>query len=204
MNGWAWAAFALYLAWAGTAFGIRAVLQRRRTGDAGYRGISGRPGTAPWWAGILFAASLLGGAVAPVAALTGLPALVGIEEPAVHWTGLLVTLAGMALTLASQTNMGASWRVGVDAGERTALVTDGLFAHVRNPVFTAMVSTAAGLALMVPNWIALLALAALVAAVQLQVRVVEEPYLSTVHADAYNAYTARTGRFLPGIGKRTV
>ncbi|WP_345041918.1 isoprenylcysteine carboxylmethyltransferase family protein [Streptomyces sannanensis] len=203
MNGWAWAALALYLAWAGTAFGIRAALQRRRTGDAGFRGISGRPGTAPWWAGILFVTSLLGGAAAPAAALNGLHALPGSEITPVQWTGLLLSLAGMAFTLAAQTNMGASWRVGVDVGERTTLVTDGLFAHVRNPVFTAMTVTAAGLALMVPNWIAVLALVALVAAVQLQVRVVEEPYLAAVHAKAYAAYTARTGRFLPGIGRRT-
>ena len=43
-------------------------------------------------------------------------------------------------------------------------------------------------------------LVALVAAVQLQVRVVEEPYLRAVHGAAYDAYAARAGRFLPGIG----
>lgn len=65
-----------------------------------------------------------------------------------------------------------------------------------------MIVTGAGLALMVPNLVAVLALAALVAAVQLQVRVVEEPYLLNTHGDDYAAYTARAGRFLPGIGRR--
>ncbi|MFE9466821.1 methyltransferase family protein [Streptomyces virginiae] len=204
MNAWAGAALALYLAWAGTAFGVRAAMQRRRTGDAGFRGISGRPGTASWWAGVLFVTALLLGAAAPAAALAGLSGLPGTGDVTVRGAGLLLTVAGMTFTLAAQTNMGASWRVGVDSGERTTLVTGGLFAHVRNPVFTAMVFTAVGLALMVPNWIAVLGLIALTAAVQLQVRVVEEPYLSTVHPDAYGAYTARTGRFLPGIGKRPV
>jgi protein-S-isoprenylcysteine O-methyltransferase Ste14 len=98
--------------------------------------------------------------------------------------------------------MGASWRVGVDAAERTELVTGGLFARVRNPVFTAMTFTAAGLALMVPTVIPALALMVLVVAIELQVRVVEEPYLSVVHGRAYDAYAARAGRFVPGIGRR--
>ncbi|MET9921224.1 isoprenylcysteine carboxylmethyltransferase family protein [Streptomyces sp. NPDC006435] len=200
MSNWALTALVLYSAWALFAFGIRAVLQRRRTGDAGFRGISGRPGEASWWAGVLFAAALACGIAAPVATLAGLPTA---ALPAVQWTGLGITLAGMTATLAAQTNMGASWRVGVGPGERTALVTGGLFAHVRNPVFTAMALTATGLALTVPNGVSLLALAALVTAVQLQVRVVEEPYLTGTHGPAYRTYAARTGRFLPGIGRLT-
>ncbi|WP_445517449.1 methyltransferase family protein [Streptomyces sp. NEAU-174] len=200
MTGWVVAALALYTGWAGAAFGIRAVLQRRRTGDAGFRGISGRPGTAAWWAGVLFVLALLGGAAAPLGTLSGLPELPGIHAALVRWAGLVLTLAGIAVTWVAQTNMGASWWVGVDAAERTELVTDGLFAHVRNPVFTAMTITATGLALMVPNLIAVTALAALVLAVQLQVRVVEEPYLRVSHGAAYAAYTSRAGRFLPGIG----
>ncbi|GGZ72467.1 MULTISPECIES: methyltransferase family protein [Streptomyces] len=200
VSGWAWTALALYLGWAGFAAGVRAALQRRRTGDAGFRGISGRPGDASWWAGVLFVTALLGGAAAPVAALAGLPTA---AHAAVQWTGLVITLAGMTATLAAQTTMGTSWRVGVDAAERTTLVTGGLFAHVRNPVFTAMAATAVGLALMVPNWVSLLALACLIAAIQLQVRVVEEPYLKAVHGPAYAAYTARTGRFLPRSGRLT-
>ncbi|MGW3163838.1 methyltransferase family protein [Streptomyces sp. NPDC001142] len=202
MKGWAWAALVLYSGWAGFAFGIRAVLQRHRTGDAGFRGTAGRTGEASWWAGVLFVAALLGGAAAPVAALTGLPTWK--SGAALHGSGLALTLAGMALTTVAQSAMGASWRDGVDAGERTALVTSGLFAHVRNPVFSAMAITALGLGLMVPNLIAGSALVALLAAVQLQVQVVEEPYLASVHGDDYAAYSAGTGRFLPAIGRRAV
>ncbi|MEU0042802.1 hypothetical protein [Streptomyces werraensis] len=46
MSGWAWTALALYLGWTGFAFGVRAAVQRRRTGDAGFPGISGHPGEA--------------------------------------------------------------------------------------------------------------------------------------------------------------
>jgi protein-S-isoprenylcysteine O-methyltransferase Ste14 len=60
-----------------------------------------------------------------------------------------------------------------------------------------------GVVLMVPTWVSALALVALVAGVQLQVRAVEEPYLRAVHGAAYDAYAARTGRFVPGVGQLT-
>ena len=64
-----------------------------------------------------------------------------------------------------------------------------------------MMLTATGLTLMVPNLVALAGLAALLRAIQLQVRVVEEPYLQRLHGDSYSAYADTVGRFLPGIGR---
>ncbi|MGY1692733.1 methyltransferase family protein [Geodermatophilus sp. SYSU D01105] len=98
--------------------------------------------------------------------------------------------------------MGASWRIGVDPGERTDLVTTGVFACVRNPVSTAMALAQVGMVLVVPTWISVAALVALIAAVEVQVRVVEEPHLSLLHGNAYAACAARTGRFVPGVGRR--
>ncbi|TFV64494.1 isoprenylcysteine carboxylmethyltransferase family protein [Geodermatophilus sp. DF01-2] len=45
------------------------------------------------------------------------------------------------------------------------------------------------------------ALACLILAIELQVRVIEELYLRRVHGADYVAYAARTGRFLPGFGR---
>ena len=56
-------------------------------------------------------------------------------------------------------------------------------------------------ALMVPSWIALAGVAALFIALELQVRVVEEPYLRRTHGRAYADYASRVGRFVPGVGK---
>ncbi len=38
-------------------------------------------------------------------------------------------------------------------------------------------------------------------AVELHVRLLEEPYLLRVHGEHYAAYAARVGRFIPGIGR---
>jgi len=35
---------------------------------------------------------------------------------------------------------------------------------------------------------------------QLQVRLIEEPYLHRIHGSGYVDYISRVGRFLPGIG----
>lgn len=113
----------------------------------------------------------------------------------------MTAVCGVSLTLAAQLRMGDEWRIGVDAAERTRLVTDGLFAVVRNPIFTAMGATGLGLTLMVPNVVAVTGLVALVVALELQVRVVEEPYLRTAHGPAYARYESVTGRFVPGLGK---
>ena len=59
-----------------------------------------------------------------------------------------------------------------------------------------------GLALCVPNVVSVLTLVALVAALEIQVRLVEEPYLARVHGDGYRRYVATTGRFVPGVGRR--
>lgn len=64
-----------------------------------------------------------------------------------------------------------------------------------------MLVATVGLALVVPNVVAALALAVLLIALELQVRWVEEPYLARAHGPSCRAYAARTGRFVPGCGR---
>jgi hypothetical protein len=66
----------------------------------------------------------------------------------------------------------------------------------------ATATTATGLALPVPNLLAAAMLVAFLTALQTQVRLVEEPYLHRVHGTVYDQYAARTGRFLPWIGRQ--
>lgn len=193
------AALVLYVVALVVLFGVRSWIQLRRTGSTGFVGISGTPADAGWWGGVLFVAAMVLGLAGPLLAVAEV--VTADPPPAVQVAGLVLALAGFVATLAAQTGMGASWRIGVDPAERTDLVTGGVFAHVRNPIFTAMAAAQAGVVLMVPTWVSVLALVALVAAVQLQVRVVEEPYLRAVHGADYDAYAARAGRFLPGIGR---
>ena len=194
------AALALYLLWALLAFGWRTIDQRRRTGDSGLR-LHAQPNTPQWWAKIGFGIAILVGFAAPIAAVVGLGNIAALDATWLHIAGIVVTVAGIALTVAAQYSMGGSWRIGVDPQERTELVTDGTFRLVRNPIFTAMLITATGLAAIIPNFVSLVGLAALIAALEVQVRLVEEPYLLDAHGDRYRAYAQTAGRFAPGVGR---
>ncbi|WP_280227384.1 methyltransferase family protein [Nocardia farcinica] len=195
------AALLVFAVFALVAGGARVLIQRRRTGDTGIRQFRPAPGSVQWWAHWGFVVGgLITGLVAPLADLAGLAPIPFVDRTAVTVAGAVVAVAGVAATFAAQLAMGASWRIGVDDTERTRLVTTGVFAYVRNPIFTAMLGTFAGLALMVPNPVAFVGYVLLLAGVQAQVRAVEEPYLRQVHGPAYTDYTARVGRFLPGVG----
>lgn len=194
-------ALSLYVLYLVLAFGLRSFLQWRATGSTGFVGIGGGPGSSEFLAGGLFTVALLMGAAAPMLALADvLEPVDALDRTAAHVAGVALAVLGLAATLYAQIAMGASWRVGVDPSERTELVTHGPFALVRNPIFAAMIPTALGLALMVPSLLALAGFVALGVALELQVRVVEEPYLLRAHGQAYSDYAARTGRFTPGIG----
>jgi protein-S-isoprenylcysteine O-methyltransferase Ste14 len=192
-------ALALYLVYLTLAFGLRGWLQWRRTGDAGFRLGAFYATPAERAGGILFVLALALGLAGPVLELLGvLPAFETLRSPAL---GVALSLAGIAGTLHAQLEMGNSWRVGVDPSERTALRTDGPFRWVRNPIFSWMITTAAGLALLVPNVASLVGLVALVVGIELQVRLVEEPYLLRAHGADYARWAGRTGRFVPGLGR---
>ena len=190
---------ALYLVYLALAFGLRAWLQWRRSGDHGFR-FGGFAASAAERAGaMLFVIALVLGLAAPVLELLGaLAAFEALRAPAL---GAGLTVLGIAGTLHAQLAMGSSWRVGVDPGERTALRTAGPFRYVRNPIFSWMIAAAAGLALLVPNAASLVGLAALVTGLELHVRLVEEPHLLRTHGEAYAGWAARTGRFVPGVGR---
>ncbi|HZR81772.1 MAG TPA: isoprenylcysteine carboxylmethyltransferase family protein [Candidatus Binatia bacterium] len=191
-----------YALFAVLAFGWRSVRQWRRTGSTGFRGFSGRPFSAEWWGGGLFALALVAAPLAAALDLQGaLARVAALDRPSVRAIGCFAFVAGVAGTLWAQVAMGDSWRVGVDPAERTALVTEGPYRSVRNPIYTFMVIAAAGLACLTPNALALAAVAVLAFAVRLHVTRVEEPYLERVHGEAYRSYRAGTGRFVPGIGR---
>lgn len=176
------------------AFGWRTVAQARSTGSTGFvahreRGAVAKAAGAVLTVGLL--AVVAGTALAPGARGWGALAVLGTAA----------MLAGLVVTLAAQQAMGPSWRIGVDPDERTGLVTAGLFGRVRNPIFSGMLLFVTGSVLAVPTPVTVLGLLAATAGICAQVRLVEEPHLRRQHADAYEAYLARTARFLPRRSK---
>jgi len=196
------AALALFVAMMLLAGALRTLIQRHRTGDSGNRRTLSPRGSLGWSA--LTATDigyLMVGVGGPLAHWLGLPPLSALQHPAVQVLGVALAAAGIATAFWAQMAMGASWRIGIDENERTALVTTGPFRWVRNPIFTAVLVALLGLALMVPNPVALLGWAVALTGIETQVRRIEEPHLHRLHGEPYTRYAAKVGRFLPGLGR---
>ena len=136
-------ALVLFALFAALGFGWRSWLQHRRTGSTGFRGVTGRPGSAEWFAGVGFVLAVRrrGRRANPAVGRDGRAGC----GPARRWiqaAGIVLALLGIAGTVYAQLDMGDSWRIGVDPGERTTLVRSGVFGRVRNPIFTAMLTSA--------------------------------------------------------------
>jgi protein-S-isoprenylcysteine O-methyltransferase Ste14 len=113
--------------------------------------------------------------------------------------GVALLALAVAVVGVAQRQMGGSLRLGIPQ-EHTALVSRGLFAWVRNPIFVGMIAGMLGVALAVPApWSVVVCLGG-IAAIAYQVRL-EEQHLLERHGDAYRAYASRVGRFFPGVGR---
>jgi protein-S-isoprenylcysteine O-methyltransferase Ste14 len=186
--------------WIFTALVLRIVIQVRRTGDTGLRAATGPRFSVAWWTAVTFVVAVVSVVTAPVLLVAGtVDALT--DSVGLRWAGVGLAVIGIAGTFAAQLGMGASWRIGVDRGERTALVTSRAFGWARNPIFTAMIATAVGVTATAPTALGVAGCVLLVAAIEAQVRLVEEPHLRAAHGAAYRAYTRSVGRFLPLVGR---
>lgn len=117
----------------------------------------------------------------------------------VTWLGLGIAVVGVILVAVAQYEMGASFRIGID-DEETALVENGLFAVVRNPIFTGLGVLLGGMFLAVPCLWSLALWFGGSATVAMQTRL-EERHLLAMHGETYRRYASRVGRFIPGIGR---
>ena len=95
--------------------------------------------------------------------------------------------------------LGRNWSDSLEVREQQKLVTDGLYAYVRHPMYTAFFLWAVAQALLLPNWFA--GLAGLVGFGTLFLFRVgrEEAMMLDAFGDEYRAYMARTARLIPHI-----
>ncbi len=114
---------------------------------------------------------------------------------AVAWLGVAFCAAGLLFLLWSLVSFGRSFRVGIDDEKPDKLVTGGVFAVSRNPIYVAFWLVLLGQFLVFPNWILLVYL---VAAAWLFHRQVmrEEVYLAQHYGAAYADYRRRVRRYL--------
>lgn len=144
---------------------------------------------------------VLGLVVMPIAWRLG--ALQGIAD---RDQGLLLLIAGLLAGVAflwlfrrSHKDLGKNWSVTLEVREGHQLVTQGVYAHVRHPMYASFLLWGVTQALFIPNWIA--GLAGLVAVIALYAsrQSKEEAMMRQTFGAEYDAYCARTSRLVPGI-----
>ena len=176
------------------------MIATRRTSSAIGGRVYGFGGTARQQAAQwLFRGAIIGGLVGTAGHAAGLewPVLQPLFEAALplRLAGLMLALAGQFLIVFAQSNMGRRWRVGVPDEAPDALVTTGLFAASRNPVFLGMLALAIGLALAVPSAVMIACTLAFWLGCEIQVRD-EERFLQHAFGPAYIAYRSAVRRWI--------
>jgi protein-S-isoprenylcysteine O-methyltransferase Ste14 len=131
----------------------------------------------------------------------GLAVLPGLLHPAGLALGLGLVVLGYAGTLWTYAAMGNSWRMGVNANEKTALVSRGPFRWVRHPIYLLQILMLAGAALLLPTPVSFVALATHYVCVRLKA-MDEEKFLTRVHGAVYREYMSRTGGLCPRLFRR--
>jgi protein-S-isoprenylcysteine O-methyltransferase Ste14 len=112
----------------------------------------------------------------------------------VAWFGVLFCLVGLSLLLWSLISFGESFRVGIDTDRPDKLITTGIFAYSRNPIYVALGMVLLGQFLIFSNWILLLYLGAATWLFHRQV-LREEDFLKKHYGEEYAEYCDRVRRY---------
>jgi len=118
-----------------------------------------------------------------------------LEHPYVKAAGVVFLLAALVWVAVAQTQMGASWRVGIDSEHKTDLVKKGLFTLSRNPIFLGFRVILFGLLLTIPNAVTLVAFVVGDVLMQVQVRL-EEEHMAELHGENFEDYRREVRRWI--------
>ena len=121
--------------------------------------------------------------------------------PQTQWIGVVAALLGLlalVLTFICWRQMGRSWRIGIDPGEKTELIILGAYRIVRHPIYALSIILMLCTFLTVPTFLMLATALIHITLITLEA-LREEQYLRQIHGAPYIAYCVRTGRFIPRV-----
>ncbi len=145
-------------------------------------------------------ALVAGALVLPLAAPGLLSPFAWLERPIFRLVGAVVLVVALTLVVLAQSQMGTSWRIGLDhqndraQQENRAVVERGLYRLSRHPIYLGVHGYLVGLFLCLPNVLSLLALVVGHVLLQLQARV-EEAFMTELHGDEYRRYARDVPRW---------
>ena len=131
----------------------------------------------------------------------GLPefALAAPAYPALRWVAAAVAIVCLAATIKAWRRMGKNWRMDVSLDKPAEIITDGLFARVRHPIYAFSILLMLCSAVILPTLPMAIVAIVHITLMNLKARN-EERHLLRTGGETYARYLARTGRFLPRLG----
>ncbi|WP_068176234.1 isoprenylcysteine carboxylmethyltransferase family protein [Mycobacterium sp. UM_CSW] len=111
------------------------------------------------------------------------------------WLGVAFCLVGVLILVLSLVSFGNSFRVGIDTDHPGRLVTTGIFAVSRNPIYVGFFVFLVGQLLVFPNWVPLIYLLAGTALFHRQV-LREEGFMRQRYGDEYADYCRHVRRYV--------
>src|SRR5262245_60946284 len=117
------------------------------------------------------------------------------QSEGMAWLGVVLCFCGLLFLLLSLISFGRSFRVGIDVDHPDRLVTTGIFALSRNPIYVGFALILLGVFLVFPSWVPLISLAAGLWLLHRQV-LREETFLRRHYARDYLEYCGRVRRYL--------
>jgi protein-S-isoprenylcysteine O-methyltransferase Ste14 len=113
-----------------------------------------------------------------------------------HWIGVALGAASLAVYAWSRTTLGRAWSSQLEMREEHHLVTSGPYAWIRHPIYSALLSFLASIALVTANWLFFALF--VFSMVDLTLRIPrEEEMMVARFGDEYKAYKQRTGSLFP-------
>jgi protein-S-isoprenylcysteine O-methyltransferase Ste14 len=117
-------------------------------------------------------------------------------NPAVEWTGVLLTAAGVAVAFWARWHLGANWSGVVTLKEGHELIRTGPYRNIRHPIYTGILLALFGTVVATGEVRGLLAVAIAWLSFYWKARR-EESFLSQEFGEKFAAHAKQTGMFLP-------
>ncbi len=113
--------------------------------------------------------------------------------------GVFFLALGLLFFARSHAALGTNWSATLKVNEGHELVTQGIYRHIRHPMYLAFLVYSLGQAFVVPNWVAGPS-CGIAMAVLVSLRIsAEERLLLEYFGNDYEVYMTRTKRLIPGI-----
>ncbi len=117
--------------------------------------------------------------------------------PWVGWLGAILSFVGIAFAVWARYHLGKNWGMPMSVKDHPELVTTGPYRYVRHPIYTGVILSAIGTALVVGDWwiciLALMCIYFIFSALQ------EEKLMAAEFPNQYPEYKKRSKMLIPFI-----